>query len=168
MVVREILLLGNPKLHEISAEVMEDEVDGLRSVVQDLHDTLIEFRKKYGVGRAIAAPQIGVLKRLVYMHIDAPLVFINPQIKETSKEMIELWDDCMSFPDLFVRVARHKSCKIVYRDLEWNERTLLFEDDLSELLQHEIDHLDGILAVSRAIGNKSFSLRSQFGYHGES
>ena len=165
MVVREILLLGNPKLHEVSLEIKEDEVAGLRPVVQDLHDTLMEFRETFGAGRAIAAPQIGVMKRLVYMHIDSPMVFINPQIRDKSKEMIELWDDCMSFPDLFVRVARHKSCRIDYRDLQWNLKTLIVEDDLSELLQHEVDHLDGILAVSRAIGSKSFSLRSQLSYH---
>ncbi len=168
MVVREILLLGNPKLHEMSSEVTEDEVDELHSVVQDLHDTLMDFRENYGAGRAIAAPQIGVMKRLVYMHIDSPTVLINPQIYDKSKDMIELWDDCMSFPDLFVRVARHKSCVAEYRDLQWNTQKLLAEDDLSELLQHEIDHLDGILAVTRAIGNKAFALRSQLRYHQDS
>ncbi len=168
MVVREILLLGNPKLHEMSSEVTEDEVDELHSVVQDLHDTLMDFRENYGAGRAIAAPQIGVMKRLVYMHIDSPAVLINPQIYDKSKDMIELWDDCMSFPDLFVRVARHKSCVVEYRDLQWNTQNLFAEDDLSELLQHEIDHLDGILAVTRAIGNKAFALRSQLRYHKDS
>jgi peptide deformylase len=95
------------------------------------------------------------------MHIDAPVVFINPVIDQPSDEMITLWDDCMSFPDLLVKLQRHKSCRITYRDLDWVEQSQLLIDDLSELLQHECDHLDGVLAVSRAIDGNSFALRSQ-------
>ena len=166
--VREILLLGNPLLHKASEIVREDELDSLSSVVNDLHDTLMDFRKRYGTGRAIAAPQIGVMKRLVYMHIYSPTVFINPTLKGMSDEIIELWDDCMSFPDLFVRVARHKSCIVEYRDLEWNLHEEFLVDDLSELLQHEVDHLDGILATSRAIDGQSFSIRGQLAHQNES
>ena len=75
--------------------------------------------------------------------------------------MIEVWDDCLCFPDLLVKVMRHKSCTIEYRDREWIRRSRRVEGDLSELLQHEYDHLDGILAVSRAIDGQSFALRSE-------
>ncbi len=64
--VREILLLGDPRLYQVSSPVEREEIGILKAVVQDLHDTLIDFRKKYGLGRAIAAPQIGVFKRLIY------------------------------------------------------------------------------------------------------
>ena len=161
MAVREVLLLGNPKLYEISEPVKRDELKAIGDVIPDLHDTLMDFKKKYGTGRAIAAPQIGVMKRLVYLYIDKPVVFINPVLDEKSKEMIELWDDCMSFPDLLVKVRRHKGCEIRYRDMEWNDQAMMLEDDLSELLQHECDHLDGILAVARAIDEHSFALKSQ-------
>ncbi len=161
MAVREILLLGNPLLLQSCDEVRRDELESLGPVIQDLHDTLLDFRRRYNAGRAIAAPQIGVMKRLVFMQIDEPTVFINPALNELSEDTFELWDDCMSFPDLFVRVRRHCSCQITYRDLEWIERKMTLKDDLSELLQHEIDHLNGILAVSRAIDGASFSLRSQ-------
>lgn len=161
MAIREVLLLGNPKLYEISEPVEREELDAITGVVSDLHDTLMHFKKKYNAGRAIAAPQIGVMKRLVYLHIDKPVVFINPVLDEKSREMIELWDDCMSFPDLLVKVKRHKSCKIKYRDMAWKEQAMMLEDDLSELLQHEYDHLDGILAVARAIDQHSFALKSQ-------
>jgi peptide deformylase len=161
MTIKPILLVGNPKLYEISEPVKKEEVENLKSIIKDLHDTLMEFRNKYGIGRAIAAPQIGVMKRVVYMHIDKPIVFINPVIDRKSREMIEIWDDCMSFPDLLVKVLRNKSCRMTYRDLNWEEKTIQLEDDLSELLQHECDHLDGILAVSRAIDGKSFALRGQ-------
>jgi len=163
MPVREILLLGNPVLYERCARVRPDEADGLRPVVRDLHDTLMDFRARRGVGRAIAAPQIGLTKRLVYMHIDAPAVFVNPVLDEMSAETFELWDDCMSFPDLLVRVVRHRSCRITYRDLDWNEHQHVLHDDLSELLQHECDHLDGILAVARAVGPRAFALRGERG-----
>lgn len=161
MAVREVLLLGNPKLYEVSEPVKRDELSAIADVVTDLHDTLTDFRKKYGAGRAIAGPQIGVMKRLAYMYIDKPVVFINPVLDERSIEMIELWDDCISFPDLLVKVKRHRGCKIKYKDMEWKDQAVLLEDDLSELLQHEYDHLDGILAVVRAIDEHSLALRSQ-------
>ena len=78
MAVREILLLGNPKLFEICEPVQEAQLEQIKPIIQDLHDTLMAFRKKYNAGRAIAAPQIGAMKRLVYMYIGEPVVFINP------------------------------------------------------------------------------------------
>ena len=146
---------------EVCEPVRRDEVEGLGTAIQDLHDTLFDFRRKYGVGRAIAAPQIGVMKRLVYMYISSPTVFFNPVLDQQSEEMFTIWDDCMCFPDLVVKVRRHRRCRIRFFDRAWQEQTMLLEDDLSELLQHECDHLDGVLAVSRAIDAESFALRSQ-------
>lgn len=161
MTVQKVLLLGHPKLYQICEPVRRQELETLEPVIQDLHDTLFDFRRKYGVGRAIAAPQIGVMKRLVYMFIDAPTVFINPVIDQQSADMLTLWDDCMCFPDLIVKVERHISCRITFLDREWQEQSMRLEDDLSELLQHECDHLDGVLATARAIDSRSFALRSQ-------
>ena len=141
--------------------VTEAEIDDTKPLSQDLHDTLMDFRKRFSAGRAIASPQIGVMKRLIYMHINEPVVIINPEIDWKSREMIEVWDDCMCFPDLLVKVLRHQRLRLIYRDLDWKERSMDLEGDLSELIQHEYDHLDGILAVSRAIDGKSFALRSQ-------
>ncbi len=161
--IKEILLLGNPELYRISEPVKKDEINRIKEVVEDLHDTMADFRKQYGVGRAIASPQIGVMKRLIYMYIDMPVIFINPVLKDKSNETMLVWDDCMSFPDLLVKVKRNMSCRIVYRDLEWKEKEMKLKGDLSELLQHEYDHLDGILAVSRAVDNQSLALNSQKG-----
>ncbi|MBI4720853.1 MAG: peptide deformylase [Chitinivibrionia bacterium] len=160
MGARDILLLGDPDLHEKCRAVRRDELPEIAGVVEDLHDTLMAWRKLHASGRAIAAPQIGVRKRVVYMCIDAPVAFINPVLTEKSRRMIELWDDCLSFPGLFVRVKRHARCRITFRDLAWHEQTMILEGDLSELLQHECDHLDGVLAVERAIDGRSFSLQS--------
>ena len=161
MAVREILLLGNPGLYDISEPIAQDDLQSVRAAVEDLHDTLLDFRRRYGAGRAVAAPQMGCMKRLIYMFIQEPVVFINPRLEDLSREMMEVWDDCMCFPDLLVRVRRHKECTVRFKDLEWKNRTMTLSDDLSELLQHEYDHLDGILAVSRAIDGRSFALRSR-------
>lgn len=159
--VREILLLGNPKLYEISSIIQKEDIDSIKEVVNDLHDTLMSFRKKYGEGRAIAAPQIGVFKRLIYMYIDKPVVFINPILHFEDDELMGVLDDCMSFPDLLVKVKRHKRCTIEFKDINNNHNKIKLEGDLSELLQHEYDHLEGILATMRAIDEKSLCLKSQ-------
>lgn len=157
--IKEILKLGNPKLYEVSSPVERTELSQLLPIIEDLHDTLIAFRNHYHAGRAIAAPQIGIQKRILYMYINQPTVFINPVLNFIGDEEIEVMDDCMSFPNLLVKVRRHKKIRIIYRDIEWNEQEMLLEGDLSELLQHEYDHLNGILATLRAIDNHSFYLK---------
>jgi peptide deformylase len=161
LAVKEILLLGNPRLYEASLPVAKEELDDIKAVVQDLHDTLMDFRKRYGAGRAIAAPQIGVLKRLIYLHIGQPWILINPVLDLQSPKLMTVWDDCISFPDLLVKVNRHAQCRITCRSLDWIEQDRMLAGDLSELLQHEYDHLDGILAISRAVDRRSFALKSQ-------
>lgn len=157
--VREILLLGNPKLYEISEEIRQEELHELEPVVRDLHDTLIAFREKYHAGRAIAAPQVGVFKRLLYMYIDKPVVFINPVLIFPDEEKMEVMDDCMSFPMLLVKVERYRRCLIRYKDMEWKDCEMQLEGDLSELLQHEYDHLDGVLATMRAKDDRSLYIK---------
>lgn len=157
---QDILLLGNDELYKVSDEVREEELDSIKDTVNDLHDTLMDFRATYGVGRAIAAPQIGIKKRLIYMYIDKPTVFINPILEFTTDETMEIIDDCMSFPNLLVKVDRYKSAIIKYKDIDFNDKEMVLEGDLSELLQHEYDHLEGILATMRAKDNKSLIIKT--------
>lgn len=154
--IKDILLLGDTRLYQTSQTVKQSEVPTLAPLIADLHDTLLHYRKTHGASRAIAAPQIGAPLRLLYMHIDAPVVFLNPALEFPDAEMMEVLDDCMSFPHLLVRVKRYKRCCIRYRDLQWQEQNMCLEGDLSELLQHEYDHLDGILATMRAIDSRAF------------
>ena len=156
---REILLLGNPALYEISEEVKEEELELLRLVFEDMFDCIRGIRRDYGFGRAIAAPQIGVKKRLICMLTDQPRVIINPTLEPVGDELMELWDDCMSFPKLLVRVRRYRRCILRYRDENWQPQELLMEDGMSELIQHEYDHLNGILATMRAVDSKSFAMK---------
>ena len=155
----DLLLLGNPLLYEVCKPVMESELSLVKGWVDDLHNVMQEIRAKYNFGRGIAAPQIGVLKRLIYINIDRPIVIINPHFTQLSSEMMELWDDCMSFPNLLVKVKRHKSAIIEYIDENWQPQKWEVQDDLSELLQHEYDHLEGILCTMHAIDEKSFKWR---------
>lgn len=156
--VREILKLGDPRLYEVSESITLSDMPSVKDWVADLHDTLMDYRKTYGAGRAVAAPQIGIQKRLLYMYLDKPYVLINPVMEFPDDEVYELLDDCMSFPGLIVRVRRHCRAKIRYLDLDLQQKEMELEGDLSELLQHEYDHLDGILATMRAVDNKSLIL----------
>ena len=161
MAIREILLLGNENLYTISKEIPKYEIEKAKQIVEDLQDTIINFRKKYGFGRAIAAPQINEFLRIIYINFDnTSVAFINPKLEFIEGEKFEIWDDCMSFPGLEVKLYRHKKCRVYFKDLEWNDCVLEFTDNLAELIQHEYDHLDGILAVQRAIDNKSFRINS--------
>ncbi len=158
--LNDLLLLGHPLLYQVSDPVLESELPLVKNWAADLHNVMQEIRAKYNFGRAIAAPQLGIMKRLIYMNIDTPVVFINPDLTNLSHEMFEVWDDCMCFPDLLVRVQRHQALTIKFRDENWKEQEWNLENDLSELLQHEYDHLNGILCTMRAIDDKSFKWRN--------
>ncbi len=157
--IREILLLGNPALYEISEEVREEELEAMAALQEDLHDTMMEFRRVYKAGRAIAAPQIGVKKRVLYMNVGEPVLLINPVMEFPDGETMEVMDDCMSFPGLLVKVDRYRRCRVRYKDRNWRDCLMEQEGDLSELLQHEYDHLDGILATMRTRDKKAFYIK---------
>lgn len=157
--LKDLLQLGDPRLYETCEPVYEHELPLVKDWVSDLHHVMEEIRAKYKFGRGIAAPQLGVMKRLIYLNLDKQLIIINPVFENLSEEMFELWDDCMSFPNLLVKIKRHKSLTIRYLDENWQSKTWKIEDATAELLQHEYDHLDGILCTMRAIDNQSFKWR---------
>jgi len=159
--LNKILKLGNTELYEASESLTKDELPVAFERASEMHNLILEYRKVYGAGRAMAAPQIGYQKRMIALYIDRPVVMINPLLFNHSDEMMELWDDCMSFPNLLVKVRRHKRCSLKFLDEKWEEQVWYLEDDLSELIQHEYDHLDGILATQRAIDDKSFALAEE-------
>jgi len=155
----DLLLLGDPRLYEVCEPVLQTELPLVKEWVVDMHNVMQQIRERYHFGRAIAAPQLGIMKRLVYMNIDQPVVFINPELHDLSEDKFELWDDCMSFPNLLVKVSRHQSLTIRYLDENWQPQQWQMSDSLSELLQHECDHLDGILCTMRALDEKAFKWR---------
>jgi peptide deformylase len=155
----DLLLLGDPRLYQASQPILKSELPLVSSWVTDLHQVMQEIRARYNFGRAIAAPQLGIMKRLIYMNVEKPVVFVNPELADLSDEMFAVWDDCMCFPNLLVSVSRHRSITVRYVDELWQPREWKMENELSELLQHEYDHLNGILCTQRAIDEKSFRWR---------
>ena len=162
MAIREILLLGHPTLRKRCTAVQRSEIPLSAGIIADLRDTLADFQKRKGFGRGIAAPQLGVSQRIIYIDFQYTGALINPKIISASKSKFELWDDCFSFPDLLIRVRRHQSVTVEFLDESGAKRKLKATGALSELLQHEIDHLDGVLAVDRAIDSRHIILRSEF------
>jgi peptide deformylase len=145
----DVLLLGDPRLRTRSAEVESFDARAFA----ELAETLEAFRRQHGFGRAISAPQIGIAQRFIAVNLGRGTFFIvNPVITWRSGETFTMWDDCMSFPDLLVKLERAKSLSLQYVDehgeaKEWKE----LDTAAAELLQHEMDHLDGVLAVDRAL-----------------
>jgi peptide deformylase len=166
MPVRTILQLGNPILREKCARVADPHSPEIRNVVHDLADTLAHWRAETGYGRGIAAPQIGILQRVIFLKLpgEEPCPLINPEIIQRSKEKIVVWDACLSFLSIFMQVERHRDITVRYQTLQGEtvELEVGEERDLSELLQHEIDHLDGILAIDRVIDVKTIVTREEF------
>ncbi len=157
--LKDLLQLGDPRLYEVCENIRYEELEQVKIWVADLHQVMEEIRAKYKFGRGIAAPQLGVMKRLIYLNLDRPIVMINPELENVSNEMFELWDDCMSFPNLLVKVRRHESLTIRYLDENWETQEWTVTGAISELIQHEFDHLNGVLCTMRAIDNQSFRWR---------
>ena len=166
MAIRTILQLGDPGLREVAREVNDPAAPEICALVEDLADTLAFWRKSTGYGRGIAAPQIGANLRVIFLKLpgEEPWPLVNPEITWRSAEKIVVWDACLSFLSIFMQVERHRDIKVRYQDLRavWHEVGASKERSLSELLQHEIDHLDGILAVDRIIDMKTMCTREEF------
>jgi peptide deformylase len=164
--VRTVLQLGDPGLREVAARVADPTAPEIRDLVQDLADTLAHWRASTGYGRGIAAPQIGAAKRVIFLQLPGaePWPLVNPEITWRSEEKIVVWDACLSFLSIFMQVQRHREITVRYQNLrgEWQELRASEQRDLSELLQHEIDHLDGILAIDRIIDMRTMCTREEF------
>ena len=166
MALCTIIQLGDPRLREKSLPIEDPAAPEIHQLVQDLADTLAHWRAKTGYGRGIAAPQLGVLQRVIFLKLVGadPWPLINPEIIERSREKIIVWDACLSFLSIFMQVERHREITVRYQNLQGEKLKFHAGDDrnLSELLQHEIDHLDGILAVDRIVDVKTICTREEF------
>jgi peptide deformylase len=166
MAVQPILQLGNPVLRQRCVPVADPSSPEVRDLVRDLADTLAHWRAETGYGRGIAAPQIGVLQRVVFLQLpgEKPWPFINPEIVRRSEERIVVWDACLSFLSIFMQVERHREITVRYQSIDGAvlEVEAGEERNLSELLQHEIDHLAGILAIDRVTDVKTIVTREEF------
>jgi peptide deformylase len=163
MAVKDILLLGNLNLRKLSLQV-DFNRDNVDEIFRDLKDTLENFQNRKGLGRAIAAPQISYLKRMIYINDSKnEIKMVNPHILYCSREKIQVWDTCFSFKaEFYVKIKRFKKIKVQYLNENKEEKTEIFEDSMSELIQHEIDHLNGILAVDHLENSRNIIMRDEF------
>ena len=149
-----VLSKDDPRLRQVSAPVLDVFEPQFVEQGKCLKECLDDFRRQHGFGRGIAAPQIGNARRFIALNLgEGSFLVINPEITWRSEERFSMWDDCMCFPDQLVKVERNASISVRFLDeqgqtQEWQH----LERTLAELLQHEIDHLDGILALDLAVG----------------
>jgi peptide deformylase len=149
MAIREVLQFGNPALRARCSPIEARGPDPW--ILTDLRDTLKHLQRTEGLGRGLAAPQISYQARAIYINTPAREEFIlNPEIVKRSQETFEVMDGCFSADlSFFGPVLRHRWVEVRYRDSSMEVRQELFHDEMSELIQHEVDHLDGILFIDR-------------------
>ena len=147
MAIRPILTAPDPRLREKSRPV--DKVDdGLRALMDDMLETMYDAP---GIG--LAAIQIGEPIRVIVMDLAGeneeaqPLYFVNPEILDPSEETSLYEEGCLSVPEFFEEVERPARCRVRYLDYDGNEQILDAEGLLATCIQHEMDHLEGVLFI---------------------
>ena len=147
MSVKKILTEPNKLLRQVSKSV--DKVgDNERKLMDDMLDSMYEAP---GIG--LAAIQIGVPKRIIVMDIGRdenkkePRYFVNPVIKNKNEEKAKYEEGCLSVPDQFAEIERPSTCEVEYLDYYGKKQLLKAEGLLATCIQHEIDHLEGILFI---------------------
>lgn len=151
MAIREIRKEGDEILSKKCREV-EEITDKILELGQDMLDTMYKYD---GIG--LAASQVGILKRVIVYDIKyfeedekpEPHILINPVITSRSKTMIEVEEGCLSFPDVYEKVKRHEKVTVEYMDIKGKKKKINAKDIEAVVLQHEIDHLDGIVFLDR-------------------
>jgi len=147
MTIREILTAPDPRLRQVSTQV-EVVDDSVRTLLDDMLETMYEAK---GIG--LAAIQVNVPKRIIVMDLAGegeearPLYFINPEILEPSKETSLYQEGCLSVPEFYEEVERPARCRIRYRDYHGEERILDADGLFATCIQHEMDHLNGVLFI---------------------
>jgi peptide deformylase len=147
MSVKTILTEPNKLLRQVSKKV-EKVGDEERTLMDDMLDTMYDAP---GIG--LAAIQIGVPKRIIVMDISRdenkkePRYFVNPVIKNKNEEKAKYEEGCLSVPDQFAEIERPNACEVEYLDYEGKKQLLKADGLLATCIQHEMDHLEGILFI---------------------
>ena len=149
MAVKKVLLFGDPELRRKSKRVQDLPAKEVEAVMRDLKDTLKSLKQKHKRGGGLSAVQIGKRVQIIYIEVKRHSFFmINPKIIKKSRRKIEVWDFCFSgAAAITAPIKRHKSITVEFTDEKCQKRTETYVDYWSELMQHEIDHLDGILFI---------------------
>jgi len=147
MSIKKILIEPNKLLRQVS-KVVEKVGDEERQLMDDMFDTMYDAP---GIG--LAAIQIGVPKRIIVLDISKdenkkePRYFVNPIIKNKNKEKAKYEEGCLSVPDQFAEIERPNACEVEYLDYDGKKQLLKADGLLATCIQHEMDHLEGILFI---------------------
>ena len=147
MSVKKILIEPN-KLLRLVSETVKKVGDEERALMDDMIDTMYNAP---GIG--LAAIQIGVSKRIIVMDISRdentkePRFFVNPVVKNINKDKAKYEEGCLSVPDQFAEIERPSTCEVEYLDYKGNKQLLKADGLLATCIQHEMDHLEGILFI---------------------
>jgi len=149
MTIQNVLQFGNPLLRESCIRVEYFDSPEVQQTQRDLRDTLHRLQRVHRRGGGLAAPEIGSALRIIYVHARGRSFHLfNPVIVERSDETVQAWDFCYSAQASFLaEVTRSQRIRVEYQDASGNSHNETFEGYFSELLQHEIDHLNGTLFI---------------------
>lgn len=168
--IRPICRMGNPVLREAARALRPEELktDAFRQLLRDLKDSMDHYG---GIG--IAAPQIGVSESVALIELEGPnrygensslplTVFVNPSIEVLSDETQGFWEGCLSVPGLRGFVERPKKLRVSFLDETGTQREIIAEGFLATVIQHELDHLFGVLYVDRIKDLKLLSFQDEY------
>ena len=147
MTIKKILIEPNKLLRQVS-KLVENVGDQERTLMDDMLDTMYAAP---GIG--LAAIQIGVPKRIIVMDISRdenkkePRYFVNPIVKNKNEKKVKYEEGCLSVPDQFAEIERPNTCEIEYLDYNGKKQLLKADGLLATCIQHEMDHLEGILFI---------------------
>ena len=147
MAIREIVTAPDARLRRVSKPV-ERVDEAVRALMDDMLETMYDAK---GIG--LAAIQVDIPKRIIVMDLagedeePAPRYFVNPEILDPSEETKPYQEGCLSVPDFFEEVERPSLCRVRYLDYHGEARILEAEGTFAVCIQHEIDHLNGVLFI---------------------
>ncbi|BAY32524.1 polypeptide deformylase [Tolypothrix tenuis PCC 7101] len=156
--------LGDRALRQPAKRIAKVD-DELRQLIRDMLQTMYS---KDGIG--LAAPQVGIHKQLIVIDLEPdnpanpPLVLINPTIKQVSKEICVAQEGCLSIPNVYMDVKRPEVVEIAYKDENGRPKTIKATDLLARCIQHEMDHLNGVVFVDRV--DNSLTLAQELSKNG--
>ena len=173
MAILKVARLGHPVLREVARPVPVEEIS--TPDVQRLIDDMIETMREYD-GAGLAANQVHVLRQVAIIEVaanprypDAPeiplTVVVNPVVTPLTEEMEEGWEGCLSVPDMRGVVPRYTAVRLQYHDRQGREVDLVAKDFFARVVQHETDHLNGIVYVDRMRNLQTLSHIAEWNKH---
>ena len=171
MSILKVSRMGHPVLRKRTVLVQPDEIDtpSMQRLIDDMFDTMNEY-----VGIGLAAPQVHQERRLFVAGVDdpnstmQPVVMINPEIEVIDDEKEEDWEGCLSIPDIRGKVIRAKNIRVRFLDRHGRLQQLTATGFPARVIQHETDHLNGVLFVDRMTSFESLTFLEEYGRYWDS